>query len=252
MRRAPAFTLIELLVVISIIALLIALLLPALAGARAAARAVACLSNLRQCGVAVIAYAESNRGWMTCYDAHAGTPTTSVPLPLRPERHWNTNLRRNGYLPADPVTQWHSSSVTDLGGVARPVVWDANYASRNVGTICPEADATDFPSATTWRANQWDYGMRNHYGSPETWSYRSVQLERVSTTLPFLADSIQLNAGVTPRFAAVSFSADLAVGDLRMHRRHNDNANAWVPDGHAAAMSATRLKDDKKINTFPY
>jgi len=52
-----AFTLIELLVVISIIALLVAILLPTLQAARDAARNAACLSNLRQIGVAHNVYA---------------------------------------------------------------------------------------------------------------------------------------------------------------------------------------------------
>jgi prepilin-type N-terminal cleavage/methylation domain-containing protein/prepilin-type processing-associated H-X9-DG protein len=57
-RCHKAFTLIELLVVISIIALLIGLLLPALAAARDTARSSACLSNLRQVGIALTMYAD--------------------------------------------------------------------------------------------------------------------------------------------------------------------------------------------------
>lgn len=60
--RREGFTLVEVLVVLAVVALLIALLLPTLAGAREATRATACLSNLRQIGVAVRAYADEHDG----------------------------------------------------------------------------------------------------------------------------------------------------------------------------------------------
>src|SRR3954464_5217582 len=58
------FTLIELLVVMGIIAALIAILLPVLSNARVAARSVACQSNMRQLGQALLMYANPNHGWL--------------------------------------------------------------------------------------------------------------------------------------------------------------------------------------------
>jgi prepilin-type N-terminal cleavage/methylation domain-containing protein/prepilin-type processing-associated H-X9-DG protein len=62
-----AFTLIELLVVIAIIAILAAILFPVFAQAREKARAIACVSNMKQVGMAMLMYAQDNDEHLVWY-----------------------------------------------------------------------------------------------------------------------------------------------------------------------------------------
>jgi prepilin-type N-terminal cleavage/methylation domain-containing protein len=66
--KTNAFTLVELLVVIGIIALLISILLPVMNKARESARLTACMSNVRQFGMAMNMYIGEHKGvWPRMY-----------------------------------------------------------------------------------------------------------------------------------------------------------------------------------------
>ncbi len=76
------FTLIELLVVISIIGLLISIVVPSMAQGRAASKMALCLSNQRQLGLAIQAYAMNNDG--------AIPRGPNAPLPHDPNIFWDS------------------------------------------------------------------------------------------------------------------------------------------------------------------
>ena len=74
LEKRQSFTLVELLVVIGIIALLVGMLMPALSKARRQAQSVACQSNLRQVGYALVTYSLQWHGWMYPPELNSGKP----------------------------------------------------------------------------------------------------------------------------------------------------------------------------------
>jgi prepilin-type N-terminal cleavage/methylation domain-containing protein len=140
MKRSPrvAFTLVELLVVITIIAILIALLLPAVQAAREAARRAQCSNNLKQVGLAAIAF-ESLRGRFP--------PGELGNLPQVLNDSMNTNKHQwTGLLP-------HLMPQMELNELAITADKDA----ATVGSSVYDVDVEGTPKWwTTARINAWN------------------------------------------------------------------------------------------------
>jgi len=143
MTRKKGFTLIELLVVIAIIAVLIGLLLPAVQKVREAAARIKCANNMKQLGLAMHGYMDTNNGLPPngVYTYNGATVTATVA--------WSAQAR---ILPF--IEQENLSKSIDLNTSynAQPAV-----TSKRVGTfMCPsELNDKGYGTDPTYGNKHW-------------------------------------------------------------------------------------------------
>lgn len=173
--RAEAFTLIELLVAIAIVAILAALLLTAITHAKARAQAVACMSNLRQWGIATHLYAAAHGDRLPRNGSSGGNWTTHgwyidlpkmIDVPPYYEMPWRTNAEIN---PGNSIWICRSNKRRSNGKNLFHYCLNKNVNGTNqIRMICVRRPATTvwlFDNGGTGPVAQWNNvhsNLHNH------------------------------------------------------------------------------------------
>jgi len=145
-RKGSGFTLVELLVVIAIIGVLIAMLLPAINAARESGRRTACANNMKQTGLAMIAYTETYGFYPPpCID----TPSTGTFIFIFPFCEFN-QIYKQYNLRYD----WNSTQNTQAVQTNVPML------------VCPSAPSnrnfiSDYGICTEMQSNIYDQLIQN-------------------------------------------------------------------------------------------
>ncbi len=213
------FTLVELLVVIAIIAILVSMLMPALGKARESAKSAACLSNLKQNGIAIHAYANDFSGLAPSY-ATSGT------------RFWTTILVQGAYTTKVNYNKpniFACPSAKYNGDTSNPGSWTygMNLFSDNAN------------NGMCWKIFRNKVLVVNAVSPqfiPESNKYAPSDFILVgdSSVLGMAYSNLQWYYMINDASAATSRS---------LHMRHNDRANILFADGHTSPIDRKRALD---------
>jgi prepilin-type N-terminal cleavage/methylation domain-containing protein/prepilin-type processing-associated H-X9-DG protein len=237
-----AFTLIELLVVIAIIAILAAMLLPALSKAKQKAKQAACISNMRQIGIALVMYVGDFNQYPGCLQTANGTYVWQPRI-----LSFMGNNRNAFYCPAAlPQSAWD----TNLNSTLKLVIGEDGKIDRyGIATGGADSQGTRFSLGY----NDWGIdrtgpvlGMGADVGtSPiKDTAVRSpvnmIAIADVRSDTP--AGQIQFSANTTPPTSWTTGQDPLWHPQVPCNR-HNYNTDILFADGHVESPKRSLVID---------
>ena len=241
-----AFTLVELLVVLGLVALLLTLLLPVVGKVQAAANSAACLSNLRQMGIAWVSYTTESRGhlphsaWVSSHPGRGWDQYWPGVLEARQVR--GVTLRCPS---ASEPSQ--NQKTRGYGNVA--LAWTGKFSA--IGTVFKLND-------TTYRDSSYGYNdfLTAGSGFAGTSTARRITAARGLSDVPVFLDCAAVGVwphngtGNTPVEPPPDLRGDTIALDTPEHwnfllARHGRGVNAFMADGSARWV---RLEDTYSLN----
>jgi prepilin-type N-terminal cleavage/methylation domain-containing protein/prepilin-type processing-associated H-X9-DG protein len=264
LKQNHAFTLIELLVVIAIIAILASLLLPALTRAKAQAQRIACLSNLKQWGLADTMYVDDHNQIFPDprYQSSYGSITVSSVEQDNPD--WpDIGYYHYTDMVADDV--WFNALPSYVGN--QPLYWWANgansvgfYGSKSIFT-CPTASSQPISRVDSQAASDkynmipgqrplFNYGMNSKSVANEEISVAIVTLKTSMVRRPsdfVLFSDVRDRSAETPYYGTAANQILLATPHdytTRFSSRHDQGGNITFSDGHAAFFKYNYVVSD--------
>ena len=236
-RGFTGFTLIELLVVIAIIAILAGLLLPALSRAKEKGRTTACLSNMRQVGLATMLYTDDHRDFLPYGYAYT--------WPGQQYLYWWQDLCRP-YINSESVYSCPSArphaTWTDLRppGTPRPLVKD--YLCNAQGGAYPESGKAQWTGANGPFINNWGNPSRSISEIKEPSGTIAICDGRTNVFEIWRLEQVDawFNAGFGPAY--FNNSPDQRYKEEgHVSKRHSRGFMATFCDGHAEFIKKSTL-----------
>jgi prepilin-type N-terminal cleavage/methylation domain-containing protein/prepilin-type processing-associated H-X9-DG protein len=258
-RAAPcAFTLIEVLVVISVIAVLISLLLPALRTAREAGRTAVCLANQRSILAVLGMYAEDSKRYIPRESGSGHALIPAVPLNSTPaldptelmDISWPFNLR--------PYLDSRACTTNKTGGLdndrfanapyyrdpARPKdAHNVHYVDNGFRFTAPGVlAATNKPPAPIDLVQQPSATIYLTCFIDDLDGYRSSAWFNASSSTLFISQFYDMWCDTNLRGDPNGATIDPGHCQRAGPTRHSGSTNAACFDGHAATISADKVK----------